>query len=99
VEGLISHPHFNPETLSMVILSSSTIGQACPSVACDALGLIQTKFPTTPDAMAFDLMATCAGWLYGLKLASGHLQNEPFRRGSVIIITTEVLSQVMAPED
>lgn len=98
-ESLISNPGFDPGALSMVIVSSSTIGQACPSVACDILGMIQTRFPQQQDIMAFDIMATCAGWLYGLKLACDHMQNEPFRRGSALIVTTEVLSKVMAPDD
>lgn len=98
-EQLISQPAFDPTALSMVMISSSTIGQACPSVACDVLSLIQERHPQQPDAMAFDLLATCAGWLYGIKLAYGHLQNEPFRRSSALIVTTEVLSKVMAPDD
>ena len=98
LEPLIDHPLFNPDDLSMIIVHTNSIVQACPSVACDLLGRIQDRYPHL-NVPAFDMMAACPGWLYALKTAIDHLQYGQHRAQSVLVITTETLSQVTNLED
>lgn len=99
VEELIVNPAFDPADISMIIVASSSIAQVCPSVACEVLAHIQKRRPSAPDIMAFDILATCTGWLYGLTLACDHLNYGPFRKKGVLLLTTEVFSQGIARDD
>src|SRR5690606_5509459 len=68
------------------------------SIACHVLGNLQRYRPEI-KAPAFDILATCSGWLYGLQLAHDHLQQPGSRRSAALVITTEMLSPLVAPED
>jgi len=60
-----------PEELGGVLCCSCTSGQGCPSVAAwvaGQLGMLQTH-------VAFDLVAACAGFCFGLREAVGLLQD------------------------
>ncbi len=99
VEPLMADPAFDPADLSMIIVASSSISQTCPSMACEVLAEIQKRHTGAPDIMAFDIMATCTGWLYGITMAFDHLNHTPFRNKAVLLVTSEVFSQGIAKDD
>ena len=46
---------------------------------------------------AFDINAACSGYLYALQAGYDFLQSRP--HGRVLVVTTEVLSPLLDPED
>ena len=98
VQQLLESGDLQPDQLSQIIVSTSTVNRVCPSIACDILARIQQQHPQT-RAMAFDMLATCTGWLYALRLAGDHLQHNAYRHGVALVVTTELLSPLVNPED
>ncbi len=81
-----------PEELGCIIVTSTTPDYAVyPSTACVIQGMLGAK-----NAAAFDLAAACPGFVYGLTVAHGMMQqdNRPF-----LIISTEVMSRTINWED
>lgn len=67
------------ESLDFVILANWSERRYVPDVA----PRVQQALGAT-RAFAFDIGCACAGFLYGLTLAHGYLQNPRFRRGLVL---------------
>ncbi len=89
-EGLI------PDDLDLVVCSTTSPTSVTPSMACRVLsGLCGGKTDIT--ASAYDINAACSGYLYALQSGYDYLQSEP--NGRVMIVTTEVLSPLLDPED
>ncbi len=75
-----------PGDVDLIIVATLTPDMPMPSVAClvqDAIG--------AGRAGAFDLSATCSGFLYGLAMADGYLRIHPDHH--VLVIGSEVLSK------
>jgi len=78
----------DPGEVDVLIVSTATPDRWLPSTACDAQALMGCN-----NAMAFDVMAACSGWLYGLSVAEGYLAA---RRGEVaLVIATEKMSAIV----
>ncbi len=78
--------------VDILILSTATPDRWLPSTACDAQALLGCT-----NAVAFDLMAACSGFLYGLAMAEGYLAAG---RGEVaLIISSEKMSAIVDWED
>jgi len=89
-EGLIL------DDLDALICSTTSPTSVTPSMACRVLnGLSGGK----TDAMiqAYDINAACSGYLYALQSGYDYLQSMP--AGRVLIVTAEVLSPLLDPED
>lgn len=99
VAPLLDDRGFDPAALAMIVTTSSSITQVCPPVSCEVLSAIARRFPATPPAMAFDILATCTGWLYALSLVSDHLHQPAHRAGAALIVTTEIFTQGLADDD
>lgn len=81
-----------PGEVDILIISTATPDRWLPSTACDAQALLGCS-----NALAFDIMAACSGWLYGLSMAEGYLAA---RRGEVaLVIATEKMSAILDWED
>jgi 3-oxoacyl-(acyl-carrier-protein) synthase III len=50
-----------------------------------------------PQALAFDLNAACAGWLYALEVGRAFIQAGTAKR--LIVVTAELLSRITNPKD
>ena len=48
-------------------------------------------------AQAYDINAACSGYLYALQSGYDYLQSQP--EGRVLVVTAEVLSPLLDPED
>lgn len=99
VESLRAGAEFDPSALAMIIVSSSSISQVCPPVACEILAAISARGPVPSQIMAFDIMATCTGWLYGLTLACDYLDRPAMTGRTALIVTTEIFSQGIRADD
>jgi 3-oxoacyl-[acyl-carrier-protein] synthase-3 len=78
--------------VDLVILSTATPDRWLPSTACDAQAILGCL-----NAVAFDIMAACSGFLYGLSMAEGYLAAG---RGEVaLVISTEKMSAILDWED
>jgi len=81
-----------PGEVDIVILSTATPDRWLPSTACDTQARLGCS-----NAVAFDVMAACSGFLYGLSVAEGYLAAE---RGEVaLVISTEKMSAIIDWED
>jgi 3-oxoacyl-[acyl-carrier-protein] synthase-3 len=82
----------DPGEVDILIVSTATPDRWLPSTACDTQAIIGCT-----NAMAFDVMAACSGWLYGLSMAEGYLAAG---RGEVaLVIATEKMSAILDWED
>jgi len=77
--------------VSMVIVATNTPDALFPSTAA----LVQAEFGL--KAAAFDLLAACPGWLYGLDVAAGLV--EAGRHEKVLVIGAEALTKIVDWED
>jgi len=75
-----------PEEIDLIIVATLTPDMPMPSVACLVQDALSAK-----KAGAFDLSATCSGFLYGLAMADGYLRIHPDHK--VLVIGSEVLSK------
>lgn len=76
------------ENLDMIIVATSTPDYLCPSAA----SLLQDRLEAR-SAAAFDLMAGCTGWLYGLVMATQFIQNGAYER--VLVVGAEIISRAV----
>jgi 3-oxoacyl-[acyl-carrier-protein] synthase III len=78
-ERALAQAEINAQSLDFLILANWTERRYVPDFAPrvqQALG--------APRAFAFDVGCACAGFLYGLTMAHGYLQNPRFQRGLVL---------------
>ncbi|MDH5590503.1 MAG: ketoacyl-ACP synthase III [Gemmatimonadota bacterium] len=81
-----------PGEVDILILSTATPDRWLPSTACDAQALLGCS-----NAVAFDVMAACSGFLYGVSMAEGYLAAG---RGEVaLVVSTEKMSSIVDWDD
>ena len=87
-----------PEDIGLLVVATTTPVQLFPATAVriqDALGL---------RCGAFDVMAACSGFVYGLVAAAGMMSAQAGAaglagRGSALLVGTEVLTRIVDPDD
>ena len=78
--------------IDYLIVSTATPDRWLPSTACDMQALLGTS-----NAMAFDIIAACSGFLYALSVAEGYLAAG---RGEIaLVVSTEKMSSITDWED
>jgi len=78
--------------VDILIVSTATPDRWLPSTACD----LQAVLGCT-NALAFDVVAACSGWLYGLSLGEGYLAAG---RGEIaLVVAAEKMSAILDWED
>ncbi len=81
-----------PGEIDILIVATATPDRWLPSTACD----MQAKLGCS-NAVAFDLMAACSGFIYGLTIAEGYLAAG---RGEVaLVVSAEKMSAIVDWED
>ncbi len=81
-----------PGEIDILILATATPDRWLPSTACDTQALLGCT-----NAVAFDVMAACTGFIYGLSMAEGYLAAG---RGEVaLVVSTEKMSAILDWED
>ncbi|WP_287131028.1 beta-ketoacyl-ACP synthase 3, partial [Candidatus Cyanaurora vandensis] len=81
-----------PQDIHWVIVATTTPHQVIPSTAC----LIQGRLGAH-RAAAFDIFATCSGFLYALTIAQGTLTAQPHL--NILVVTAEKMRSVVDPHD
>ena len=81
-----------PTDVDLIICSTSTPEHIFPATAC----LIQDRIGAT-KAGAFDLLAACSGFIYGLNMAAQAIKTGSIK--TALVIGTETLSRVVDWKD
>ncbi|MCP4713793.1 MAG: ketoacyl-ACP synthase III [Deltaproteobacteria bacterium] len=80
------------EELDLIIVGTITPEMSTPSVAC----LLQDKLNAS-RAVAFDISAACAGFIYGLSIADNFIKNGVYAK--VLVLGVETLSKITDYQD
>lgn len=80
------------EELDLIIVATISSHMIMPSTAC----FVQAELGAV-NAFAYDISAACAGFTYGLDLASNYIQNRPDMK--ILLIGAETLSARVNWED
>ena len=80
--------------ISAIVVSTTTPMAVTPSMACQLLGALSDGLHEIP---AHDVLAACSGYLYALASGYDFVQSAPDAR--VLVVTTEVLSPLLDPDD
>ncbi len=86
-QAALKQAHVKAKELDLIMVATVTPDMPFPSTACFLQQMIGAK-----SAGAFDLNATCSGFLYGLHVASGLIRAGAHQR--VLLVGAEVLSKV-----
>ena len=81
-----------PEEIDLIIAATVSHDNIVPTLACQ----VQAELGAT-NAVAFDLVAACSGFLFGLATADAYMKTGKFHKA--IIIGAEVLSKIMDWDD
>jgi 2-oxoisovalerate dehydrogenase E1 component len=84
------------DDIGLVICTTGTPPSVTPSLACQVLNSL-CNGKSESMAQAYDINAACSGYLYALQAGYDYLQSMP--HGRVLIVTAEVLSPLLDPED
>ncbi|MFH1515605.1 MAG: beta-ketoacyl-ACP synthase III [bacterium] len=77
-----------PEEIDLIIVATITPDRLFPSTACS----LQAKLGAV-NAGAFDLLAACSGFVYGLSMAHGQLALGHVKK--VLLVGSEVMSSIL----
>jgi 3-oxoacyl-[acyl-carrier-protein] synthase-3 len=75
-----------PESIEAIVVSTTSPDSAFPSTACHVQRALGSK-----SVMAFDLSASCSGFLYGLSMADAMIRSGQIR--SCLLIAAEIKSR------
>lgn len=85
----IERAGISKDDIAFVIVATVSPDYMFPSTAC----MVQKQLGLSEDVMSFDISAACSGFLYGLKVAKGLLEN--MDRKYAIVIGSEQLSRLL----
>lgn len=88
LESAVANTGIDPAELDMVICASCTQEMTCPSAACRAASRVNAT-----NASAFDLVAACSGFVYGLNVADSLIRQG--RQKTIAVIGSDAMSTVM----
>jgi len=77
-----------PADVDVLILSTATPDHLLPATACETQALLGLE-----NAVAFDISAACAGWLYGITLVDALLTSGLYENG--LVIGAEKMSAIL----
>lgn len=77
-----------PEELDLIVLATVTPDMPFPATAC----IVQHELGAK-NAVAFDISAACAGFIYGLNLAENYIKTGAMQR--ILVIGAEVLTRIV----
>lgn len=84
------------DDVDVVICATTSPTSVTPSMACQVVHQLTTG-QAVPNVQAYDINAACSGYLYALQSGYDFLQSTP--EGRVLLVTAEVLSPLLNPED
>jgi 3-oxoacyl-[acyl-carrier-protein] synthase-3 len=84
----IAKANIQPEEIDLIICGTITPDRMLPSTAC----YIQRALKAV-NAWAFDLVAACSGFIYGLAVGAQFIETGRYK--TVLMVSTEILSRVV----
>ena len=84
------------DDIDVVICATTSPTSVTPSMACQVVHQLNTG-QVVPNVQAYDINAACSGYLYALQSGYDFLQSTP--EGRVLLVTAEVLSPLLNPQD
>ncbi|MBM4000249.1 MAG: transketolase [Planctomycetes bacterium] len=84
------------DDLDLVICATTSPTSVTPSMACQVLSALANR-RTGSYLQAYDINAACSGYLYALQSGFDFLQSRP--DGRVLVVTAELLSPLLNPND
>jgi 2-oxoisovalerate dehydrogenase E1 component len=85
------------DDIDLMVCSTTSPTSVTPSMACRVLNRLAAGKGGEAMLQAFDINAACSGYLYALQAGYDYLQSRPQSR--VLVVTTEVLSPLLDPND
>ncbi len=82
----------NPKDIDMIVVASVSSDKIFPSIAC----YIQESL-NIPPCPAFDLTATCGGFIYGISVADKFIKTGDCKR--VLVVGSEAMSRLVNWDD
>ncbi len=89
---VLERAQVDPRDVDLIIVASVTPDYGTPSLAC----MVQKEIGAE-NAMAFDVVAACSGFMVGLSVADKYIKAGLYR--NAIVIGAETLSKIMNWED
>ncbi len=77
-----------PESLDLIICATSSPDDILPSAASKIQGKLNAS-----NATSFDIMASCSGWIFGMRTAVSMIQTNQAKKA--LIVGTEAHSRIM----
>jgi 3-oxoacyl-[acyl-carrier-protein] synthase-3 len=84
--------HLSPTAMEAIIVSTTSPDTVFPSTACHLQRHLGSK-----GTVAFDVAASCSGFLYGLSMADRFIRSGQY--GRCLVVATEIKSRFLDPED
>jgi 3-oxoacyl-(acyl-carrier-protein) synthase III len=92
VQHALAHARLHVSEIDGIIMATLLPDQPVPSAASGLAKHLGIK-----TALAFDLNAACAGWLYALEVGRALIRAGTARR--LLVVTAELLSRITNPKD
>jgi 3-oxoacyl-(acyl-carrier-protein) synthase III len=92
VQHALAHAGIPVQEIDGVIMATLIPDQPVPSMASKL-----AKQLGIPHALAFDLNAACAGWLYALEVGRAFIRGGTAKK--ILVVTAELLSRITNPKD
>src|SRR5438105_1906638 len=87
-QSALDHAGITAADIDMIVVATSSPDGPFPSVACR----VQNELGV-PGACAFDLLAACTGFIYGLSVADAYIAAE--RADTILVVGAEVLTRLL----
>jgi len=81
-----------PEEIELIIVGTASPEMIFPSTAC----VLQKRLGAR-NAGAFDILAACTGFIYGLSIAEQYIKNGSL--GTILVVGAEILTKLINYED
>jgi len=92
IKGLLEKKNMKAEEIDLIICATATPDMLFPATACVIADKIGAK-----NAIGFDLMAACSGFLFALATASKYIETRSYKK--IIVVGADKMSSIVDYED
>lgn len=92
-KNCLAKVNFSPDDIDTIIVATITPDMFFPSTAC----FVHKKLGGKNEPFAFDILAACSGFIYGLVIAEGFLRTGKSK--NLLLIAADTLSKIINWQD